>query len=66
MTSINAFNHHEMAHEQPVTTERACEYLSLSPGTLQKFVAEKKIRSHKFNRKVYFFISELQEDLKSR
>ncbi len=44
-----------------LSLEEACEYLSLSKATLYAYTSRKKIPHYKFNRKLLFMVTELNE-----
>jgi excisionase family DNA binding protein len=52
--------------EKKLTIRQACKYLGVSPPTLREFVRKGIFRRHDAgSRKKFFFLSELNEDLKA-
>jgi hypothetical protein len=50
--------------EKPVTARYICKMVGVSRPSLHKWSKERLIRSHKLGRKLYYFESEVMEDLK--
>lgn len=63
---LETFNRQPGNAEKTLTVRQACKYMGVSAPTLRRFVKMGLVRRHDVGaRKVYFFLSELEEDLKS-
>ena len=49
--------------EKPMTFSEIQLYLNLSKTTLRKLINEKSIRAYRFNRKLFFYASQINQDL---
>ena len=50
--------------EKPVTAQYICKMIGVSRPALHKWSKERIIRSHKLGGKLFYFESEVMEDLK--
>lgn len=52
-------------HERPLSEKVVCEQLGKTRQTIAKYRKEGKLRYHRIGREIYYYPSELKEDIKN-